>query len=412
MEVLAASERKIEKTICRVCRGHTRFCKLSTCPYYREVLTEVGVTKIASGTVYGQSPPTVIIGEKGYPRVNIGPAIPLVEDAEPHIYDGPKNWLEMPLDNLLALRLSLFYGRRRQHVVSAVKDEKILRTVQESAASAKPVGLEVSIDGRPIFIPGFSVRNAPHGPSAKIGTVKLVGNVSVPRKVDSIINDADIPAAAALETLYINGFDEYYLTRIFSMGLLGRKPERKLVPTEWSITAVDDIISKRLFEDVKKNRVINEFRVYSHQAVENKAHIILTPTPWMYELLEGWLKYPLLQPYSDHEYLKPRKEYAENTGGAYYAVRLSLLRYLRKRKEQAGAIVFFEIMPGWIPLGVWRFREIVRKALEKPFEKYNTLDEALESVSKYLCIPLSNYLSKSRLIGFLKKQQKLTKIER
>ncbi|MEM4304321.1 MAG: hypothetical protein QXQ70_10610, partial [Candidatus Caldarchaeum sp.] len=60
-EYFSASERKIEKTTCSVCRGFARFCKLTTCPYYRNILTESEVVKITSGVVYGPSPPTVII---------------------------------------------------------------------------------------------------------------------------------------------------------------------------------------------------------------------------------------------------------------------------------------------------------------------------------------------------------------
>ncbi|MEM4363627.1 MAG: hypothetical protein QXI19_07010 [Candidatus Caldarchaeum sp.] len=408
-EYFSASERKIEKTTCSVCRGFARFCKLTTCPYYRNILTESEVVKITSGVVYGPSPPTVIIGEKGYPRVRIGPAVSLADHPEPWVFEEPSKWIETSLDKLLSLRLSLFYGRTVKPVMSAAKQEKMLEDLQDSAASTKPVDVEIRFEGKPITMPGFSVRNAPHGPSARIEMLKLVGNVSVPRKVDSMINDLDLPAAEAVKTLYLDGFNEYYLTRVFSTGLLGRKAERRLVPTEWSITAVDDIISKKLFEEVRRNMVIHEFRLHTHQAVENAAHIILTPTPWMYELLEGWVKHPDSQPYSDHEILTLRKTYAENTGGAFYAVRLSLLRHLKTRRELAGAIVFFEILPRWIPLGVWRFREIVRKALEKPFEKHQSLNDALESVSKMLRIPLYKYVSQSRLISFLRKQQTLAK---
>jgi hypothetical protein len=77
------------------------------------------------------------------------------------------------------------------------------------------------------------------------------------------------------------------------------------------------------------------------------------------------------------------------------------------RREQAGALVFFEIGPGWIPLGVWRFREIVRKALEKPYERFHTLEEALNAVRERVKIPLQKYLNKSRLVNYLAKQQRL-----
>ena len=408
MDELSASEQRVERFVCSVCRGLARLCKLNTCPFYREVLREAGISKLSAGSFYGPSPPTLIVGEKNYPRVWAGPAISLTEQPQPSFLEEPRKWLETSLEQLLKIRLSLFYGRVKTDVTSAARRGKLLEVVQHSSASAKPVEIEVVLAGSPTVRPGFGVRMAPHGPSARVEDVKIVGNISIPRRVWSIYEDPQIPAEEAVQTLYRHGVDEYYLTRVFSAGLLGRLTDRRLVPTEWSITAVDDILGKKLYQKVREYNVISEYRVHSHGALENHAHIILTPTPWMFELLEGWLKHIGAPPYADHELLKPRKEYAENTGGAYYAVRFAVLRHLDMRHEQAGAIVFFEIGPGWIPLGVWRFREIVRKALEKPGEKFHTLEEALDAIAERLKIPLQKYLNTSRLFKFMVKQQKLT----
>lgn len=397
---------KSEEQVCSVCKGFARFCKISTCPFYRSIFKEALQTKLSSKTFFGPSPPTVLVGEKSYPNVVLGPGVMLAENTRPDFLENPARWLDASLDELLAMRLSLFFGKMQRPVNAAVKADSAVAVLQDSAASAKTVDVEITVKGELRVLPGFGVRSAPYGPSARIENLSLVGNVSVPRKVDSYIND-EVSAEQALSTLHRSGFNEYYLTRVFSAGLLGRSRERRLVPTEWSITAVDDILSKKLFEQVKHYNIISEFRVHSFSAVENSGHVLLTPTPWMYELLEGWLKHPNNPPYSDHEYLKPRTSYAENTGGAYYAVRLALLQHLSARKEQSGAVVFFEIHPGWIPLGVWRFREIVRKALAKPPEKFHELDEALEKISHGLSIPLSRYVSRSRLIPMIKKQLKI-----
>jgi len=394
-----------------VCRGVARFCKLNTCPYYRGLLKDVSFSRISgSGVVAGPTPPTILVGEAGYPRVLVGPAVGIVESLDIGFLERPSSWLDLTLERLLAMRLSLLYGRVRRAVGDVRKEVKLVEVVQESAASSKPVDVEISLSGRLSLRPGFSIRAIPYGPSAKIEDVKLMGDVKIPKRVENLIGDMDLTAEESLATLHRNGLDEYYLTRVFSAGLLGRRRERRLVPTEWSITAVDDILSRKLYESVRGNRLINDFRLHSFQALENAAHIILTPTPWMYELLEGWLKHPSTSPYSDHEFLRPRRTYADKTGGAYYAVRLSLLRYLHSRGEQAGAVVFFEVFPGWIPLGVWRFREIVRKALETPHTRCQTLREVLEVVAPRLRLPLESYLRKSRLIPLLKGQLRLDSI--
>jgi hypothetical protein len=37
-----------------------------------------------------------------------------------------------------------------------------------------------------------------------------------------------------------------------SIGVLGLKKDKKLVPTRWAITATDDILAKKLLEKVKQ----------------------------------------------------------------------------------------------------------------------------------------------------------------
>jgi hypothetical protein len=397
----ANGERRVEGVECGVCRGMARFCRLNTCPYYRELLSEARISRISSSDiVYGPTPPSILVGERGYPWVAAGPAVCLLESAEQGPYDRPADWLETSLDRLLAMRLSLFYGRGRASVLEARKRTRLAETLQESAASSKPVDVEVKLAGRTLYRPGFGLRTEPYGPSARAADFKVVGNVSIPRKVDSLTSDVDVGAEESVAVLYRTGFDEYYITRVFSAGLLGRRVERRIVPTEWRITAVDDILSRKLYRQVSGMAEISEYRLYSFQALENAAHIILTPTPWMFELLEGWLKHSSI--YSDHEFIRPRRDYAENTGGAYYAVRLSILRHLAGRAELAGAIVFFEVSPGWIPLGVWRFREIVRRALEGGCEKFADLGEALEHVRQRLEMPVERYLRASKLIPFIR----------
>ncbi len=408
MDEFSANELRLEKFVCNLCRGVARLCKLNTCPFYREVLREAAISRLSSGSFYGPSPPTIIVGEKNYPRVWAGTAVSLTEQPQPGLLEEPRKWLDASLEQLLKIRLSLFYGRVKADVRSAARSGRVLEVVQHSSASSKPVDIEVVLAGSPVVRPGFGVRMAPHGPSARVEDVKLVGNITIPRKVESFVDDPYVSAEEAIQTLYVYGVDEYYLARVFSSGLLGRPADRRLVPTEWSITAVDDILGRRLYHKVRDYNIISEYRLHSHGALENHANIILTPTPWMFELLEGWLKHTGMSPYADYELLKPRKEYAENTGGAYYAVRFAVLNHLAMRREQAGALVFFEIGPGWIPLGVWRFREIVRKALEKPCERFHTLEEALNAVRGRVKMPLQKYLHKSRLINFLAKQQRLT----
>ena len=60
------------------------------------------------------------------------------------------------------------------------------------------------------------------------------------------------------------------------------------MPTRWSITAVDDILGKDLLKTTKTFPLINEFRVYDWDQLDNRWSVMLTPTSWRYELIEAW----------------------------------------------------------------------------------------------------------------------------
>jgi len=106
---------------------------------------------------------------------------------------------------------------------------------------------------------------------------------------------------------------------------------------------------------------------------------------------------------------KGRKNYASNLAGAYYAAKLSILDHLKARRRQAGAIAFLEVRPEWIPLGVWRFREIARDALNKaePVGSTDSLENALKTCFSFLETPSWKWLKASKLISYLKAQIKL-----
>jgi hypothetical protein len=127
----------------------------------------------------------------------------------------------------------------------------------------------------------------------------------------------------------------------------------------------------------------------------------------MFEALEGWLTGPRPEVFGDYELNKGRKNYPANIAGAYHASRLPVLEYLNKIRRQAGAIVFLEVTREWVPLGVWRFRELARRALTGDPSQFTTLEEALSEARKRLLIPYRNWASASRLLSYYKQQSVL-----
>ena len=237
--------------------------------------------------------------------------------------------------------------------------------------------------------------------------MSLASNPRVPRPVEKVVSDHDLPAIEGAYLLYRNGVPQQHITRIFSVGLLGTSESRRLVPTEWSITAIDDVLAQNLRKNVLANAKIGEFKIFEAQALGNNVLVLLLPSSWMYEALEGWLTGPRPEVYSDYELTMGRKDYPTNIAGAYHAARLPILEYLDRVRRQAGALAFLEVTKDWVPLGVWRFRELARKAFQNPQWEGGTLDEALREVSNRMTIPLQHWVAASKILLHYKKQSLL-----
>src|SRR5207245_5168900 len=182
-------------------------------------------------------------------------------------------------------------------------------------------------------------------------------------EIDTFVSEPHGAGTEGDQSLYENGVSHQHVVRMFSVCLVGASRTRRLVQAEWSIAAIDDILARDLRRKVLDHPRLDEFRLFSAHAVGNNVHVLLLPTSWMFEALEGWLTGPRPEVFGDYELNKGRKDYPSNIAGAYHASRLPVLEYLNKIRRQAGAIVFLEVTKEWVPLGVWRFRELARKAL-------------------------------------------------
>jgi DNA repair protein NreA len=254
----------------------------------------------------------------------------------------------------------------------------------------------------------FSARAPPSGPSADIAKVDLASNPSVPRRVDDLVADTDLRAGEAVTDLYEHGITQSQITRIFSVGLLGTKDRRRLVPTEWSITAVDDILAKGLVDEVRGNPWVSDFEVTSATGLANTVAILLFPGAFMFEGLEAWNIGSNPTPVHDHEFAGGRTTYPDRIAGAYHATRLPVLEHLAGRRRQAGAIVCMEVYDDWVPLGVWRYRELARAALATKPSRFPTLEAAEADLGRRLQLPLENWWRSSVLRSYLRGQRRIT----
>jgi len=215
--------------------------------------------------------------------------------------------------------------------------------------------------------------------------------------------------------LYEDGVQVSRIQRILSLGMLGVQDQRKIVPTRWSITAVDDTLSKNLRESVKHYPPIDKFQVYRYEYLDNVYAAILSPRNWEFEWIEAWFPGTAWNPdgktigmYGDWEGHDGRTTYA-SMGGCYYSARLAVCEQLVKERRQATAIVLREARPGYImPVGVWQVRENVRNAMRQPPYKFNSLESALKWMSTRFQIPLQQWIIWSEFLKNALFQKKIT----
>ncbi len=275
----------------------------------------------------------------------------------------------------------------------------IINKMQDVALSQTNLELDVSLENKPNFnFEPDSILN-PIGLKAKIKDLNVVDNPKIPWQVDQVLNERNL-ATEMLSTLQGYGFDNYYLTKIFSAGTLGI--DKRLVSTRQSITAVDDILAKEYLKDIRTYDKIDSFIVFCNEFLHNRFVIVFMPGNLEYEQFECWPKgsnWSTKYGYNrEYEGFSGRTKYAEAQAGGYYAARLSVVEFLKGIKMQGRVLVIREIYSDYtIPVGVWQVRENVKHALQKPPIRFNSKEEVLEYVKKNLKGPPEAFLKDSIL---------------
>jgi hypothetical protein len=400
--------------LCVACKGSRFLCGKTRCPIVVKANYFLkSVPLMQSEDIAGASPPSVFVGRIGYPYVYAGPLVPPVRE-DTSLYDLPEFWFGKTIDDIVGFRSMLIRGKHRVHVQRFEEAGKIIEKTRELALAVKPVDVELILKKKPRGFLLLDDEVQPFGPSAPIRDL-IVGNASWDHQIEKAYGDTDLKAANAVLELYNKNVLVTKIQRAFSVGAFGLKKNRRLVPTRWSITAVDNLVSKEMMRRVKQFPEMSEYRVYESDYLDNLFEVITIPGPWSYEAIEAWYPGTVWNPqgrnvvmFGDWEGYDGRTTYAE-MGGCYYAARLAVCEQLVREKRQATAVVLREARPGYImPVGVWQVRENVRNAMrQKPF-LLNTLDDALRHVASRFQIPLHQWIMRSELIKNALFQKRIT----
>jgi hypothetical protein len=358
---------------------------------------EQKMKEIPEDGFFGPSP-SIFVGRFGYPNIFVGP----MGDMGSTLNENPGSWFGRSYEEIIEKRSFVLRSKYRQSVHSRSRfseENKLL------AMAKRPTDVEMDFKGKPVYRMSFSDMVRPMGPSVSIKKMRIAENVRVPVKIEKIVSD-EIKANDAARILYKKNVDIYKLTTILSSGALGLEKNRKMVPTRWSITAMDDIIAKNLMKSVRTFPSVNEFQVYFSEFLNNRFLVLLMPGNWEFENFEAWkpgsfwsFNLKKTEIVEEYEPFRGRTKYADRQTGGYYAARLGVVERLHAIKRQARIVSFREVYEGYVvPVGVWQVRENVRNAMKSGCRKFATLKEALDYIRPRLKIPLEEYRKKSQIL--------------
>ena len=366
--------------------------------YLAKLTEQIQMKSVKVGkNLEGSTPPSVFIGRWSYPKVYAGPMM-VGEAGDTSIMDSPEDWIgqNKQQEDIINYRMNLVRGKQLIKIddlenpfVEKLQDISLASTSIDSEATfgKTPTGSMLTED------------SMPHGPSAVIEKFDIDA-VKWDRQLEKTFYDTDLKAGDAVVNLHNKDVPFTAMQKAFSVGAIGTKDKRKLVPTRWSITACDSTLADRFLKEVRKFEKLDTYRVYEFGSLNNYYIIILTPTEWQYEWYEAFIKIMGNEEliYSDYETNGGKKEYSI-VGGCYYTAKMAVLDYLLKIKKQSGLLILREAYEGYVPLGVFNVRENIKEAMQKPFKEFETLNDALKYGGTKLTIPISKYVKQGTLMN-------------
>ncbi len=384
-----------------------RICGTVNCKKHSLLFDKIKIKNSFSGS----SPPEIFVGKWNYPNVYVGILSPNNQFGNTEILSSQELWHKhkLPMEDIMHLRSKLIYGRNKSNIKKVMQNSRFVNTMQEVAMTSKSITADFKLE-KPIIEKNKEKDN--HIPTitnaAGVKEVRLEDNPIIDRKVDYLVGDTDVKSQTAMLELEKSQIPTQTIIKILSAGLLGNGNKRKLVPTRWAITAVDDTLSKQKLEKIKYFPELSEILLFNAEYLGNNYHFLILPEKFSFEVIE--INNTNLGCWQDYESFFGRKNYAESVTGAYYANRLALCEYLERIQRQATCVVFREISPEYTQsMGVGVLRQISREAFSKAPKVFASINEALTAIQSRIKLPITTFTEKSNILRDYGKQTKINR---
>lgn len=344
------------------CGGRKLLCGLRRCPIEDRVAAfKIALRKSWGLEVFGSTPPAAVVGEAGWPAVSVYFGEPPdVFGEEARFYDDPTSMWGLPLEEIARRRSYMAFGVRR------AKSPWELGELPYVFISAKPVDVEMRFAKAPLPQIRFDLFEKPMGPRAPLERARVVENPSVPPPLDRLIWD-DVSASEAAVELYARGVDIYIIQRAFSLGLLGARHRRRLVPSRWGITAVDVAVGNWLAGRVRTLPEVGGILYGYGEYLDNRYLVAVVPGPLRFVYLERWQSGGEVAEILVKEDVRGARSAMD---GGFEAARVALLEKLASMGRRGSVAVVRWIGEGYyVSVGNWQIRETVRRIQLRPMDE-------------------------------------------
>ncbi|MGC9118027.1 MAG: Nre family DNA repair protein [Thermoproteus sp.] len=376
-------------SICAKCQGRKMLCGLPRCPIVERInAVKSSLFRIRGREIFGATPPSAVVGEAGWPRVRvyIGEPPEVTGDAA-RAYDDPRLLWGKDLEEIIRLRSYMAFGFRQTSRPWELGELPLL------AVSERPVDVEMRLAKDPVQTIKFDLREKPMGPRAPLDGVRIDGNPAVPRALERAMAD-DLQAGEAAVELYRRGVDLYTIQRAFALGLLGARHRRRLVPTRWSITAVDVAVGDSIADRVRQMPEVAQTLYGYAEYLDNRYLVVVAPGPLRFFYLERWIYGGRA---AEIEVVEDPRGRRSTMDGGYEAARLAVLEKLASMGRKGTVSIVRRIGERYyVSVGNWQIRETLRRLQLRPLD---------EDYRKYVQLverdPLSLIRTPKRLDEFL-----------
>lgn len=222
------------------------------------------------------SPPGLYVETTRYPILQAG----ILASTEPlewlSIYDHPESWRGMDRETILSMRRHL-YSLVLPIDAREMQPKDHIETLQTISLSVAPVALGVEVGTLPPRHLGSQFGSQlPTSPVVNVRSLEILSNPEI-SKVAERITEKDIPAADAIWQLLDYEYSLEQVVRLMSIGLLGRKKNRRIIPMRSAYKAVIDSFIDRSIMELIDRPYTDDIQLYLGRVCNDSFTIVIRP---------------------------------------------------------------------------------------------------------------------------------------